>query len=114
MRIRSRVDGVYVYGWYFYSSGQKKHMLHLLDDESGVVAVEIDPSLTSLATGKKDKNGEEIFGSKGEFTDGDNICSWPECGNHYPVEWDKTRLTWMAGMDLLGEVESDIIPKEQE
>ena len=34
---------------------------------------EIDPTTAAIATGKFDKNGTEIFGSKGEFQGGDRV-----------------------------------------
>jgi len=139
MKIRTKIkqkDGTwkYVYGWYF----AEKQILsgfwyYIIPDDAGGFlecdeshnsytigpAYRIDPSHTSVVTGKKDKNGVEIFGSKGEFRDGEIVSVG---GVICSVEWWEDQLCWAlrnretlqywSGLSEYDELE--IIPNKQE
>ena len=92
-------DGKLVYGWYC-KVGERhmvvlptaEEMLDSMDPDRfdvGPVA-EIDISSAAVATGGKDKNGVEIYGSKGEMQGGDvvkaNIYS-DETPQELSVQW---------------------------
>ena len=125
--IRSKIHGVYVYG--YYAKVGKKHCLipendakfHCYADGFCIDGVcVIFPSQTAVATGKKDKNGDEIFGSKGEFTDGDWVAHEKIIKPGVEFQWNESCMAWSVGKDWpkadwYDEMEDglEIIPKEQ-
>ncbi len=124
-KIRAIVDGKEVFGWYYEDDVDGKgskpfilpchHKLKLWAD-----AIQIDISTAAVATGRKDKNGVEIFGSKGEMRGGDRVSV--RKGKPYKVAWCDYRLTWvLVGRPMEEELhkchypdELEIIPKASE
>lgn len=102
-KIRAIIDGKEVVGWYVYRCQTKlsgevvwKHTVYVAHSEGFTDCIEIpDISTCAVATGRKDKHGVEIFGSKGEMQGGDRIrgCT---TGEHRDVSWDEQQLTWVA------------------
>lgn len=68
---------------------------------------EIDISTAAEATGKLDKNGKEIFGSKGDMQEGDRIKADGR-DNPICVNWDDTKAHWgLPKITPLGDWTSD-------
>lgn len=136
MRIRTRRkfdDGSweYVYGWYVCFDG--KHFIACDDEfeyldygESLVRLKKIDPAHTAKATGKKDKNDVEIFGSERDFADGDIVIARSHVGQH-DVVWSLGLAAWICSprqaawiysthsrLGIWPTEELEIISKEQE
>lgn len=89
------VDGYYYYidHRHYISSG--KHLL-LASTEQVVVFVEIDPAQAAVATGRKDKHGTEIYGSKGIFQGGDRLSIITKSDCELGI-WDVCWANWSYG-----------------
>lgn len=130
MKCRAIIEGKEVIGWYVPNS--ISHFIVPIpakilcgNNELGPFVeisngIEIDPATTAVATGKKDKNKKEIFGSKTvdgvEFGGGDEV----KAAGAVPliVKWSVIDLQWRLGSHMaLGRFHSkqlEIIPKEKE
>lgn len=111
MKVRAIIDGQAKFGWYaqvtstptaMESNGVKRDFLFPITaywyEELGDIliadAVVIpDISLCAVATGRKDKNGVEIYGSKGDMKGGDRVkADGSKCAVR--VNWNDTNLQW--------------------
>lgn len=103
-------------GWYF-PCGSKHYLLlndvQIWQSSSGKhisnrFFVEIDISTAAVATGKKDKNDEMIFGSRGEMQGGDTVqASEGGLTDATEVYWNKENVWWALGVSTLGSWKSD-------
>lgn len=105
--VRAIVDGKEVFGWYALLKNNT-HVIILHEDsvflDHGVVLARvfnIDISTVAVSTGKKDKHGKEIFGSKGEMKGGDRIGTLTSTGKvaEGNVVYDSDALTWVVNYD---------------
>lgn len=109
-------------GWYYQISGDHfllpSDLVHsdLLLALSEVTIRIPDPATAAVATGRKDKHGVEIFGSKGEMQGGDRVeISGLKRRKRLGVHW--SRSAWRIQNDTLGAWDSsmlEIIPKLKE
>ncbi len=107
-KIRAKIDGKMVVGWY----APINHFGHVLIPlnarackVNGIGAearlnisaispiIEFDPSTAAIDTCKDDKHGVRIFGSKGEFQGGDRIQRDSE-KRIWEVVWDNSYCQW--------------------
>ena len=123
MRIRAKIDGQYVYGWYRYHPYYESHqlMVFITDEDRNCHGGgtwqehEIDISLCAEDTGRKDKNGKPIFGSKGDMKGGDRVSVDGQGGKQ--VYFCSTGCWWEVDGVPLGKLGPDIlaiIPQEKE
>lgn len=106
-QIRAIIDGKEVFGWYYYSSLHEKHyvvsecsaihpfkkLVRMVGYNLGILFIEIlDLSLCSVATGRKDKHGVEIYGSMGDMKGGYLVTEYGR--DYYFVTWDVPRCGW--------------------
>lgn len=120
-------DGNVVVGWYF--TIHDRHFISSSTSEAqsydacnGTEMFDIlawleipDITTAAVATGRKDKNGVEIYGSMGEMQGGDRVELFGRRKYHYNVRWDERRMTWIIGHDGLcayGSGEIEIIPPQ--
>ena len=128
-------DGKEVVGWYCCLKNNT-HAIVLHEDSvvftGGSISVRpfhIDPAPAAFDTGKDDKHGKRIFGSKGEFQGGDRVQITTE--NYYDngrdwvrdakVEYQSSAMTWVArvhesswhGFADLHDAQLEIIPEDK-
>ena len=121
-KVRAIVNGKEMVGWYAVLKNNTHTFVTHEDpvrfhsDAIWVKVWQIDPATAAVDTGRKDKHGKPIFGSKGLFEGGDMVKA---DGLKYTVRvnWNDKRLHWGLPMaTALGSYESDeleIIPKEE-
>lgn len=113
-------DGGVVYGWYV--PLDKRHFVvpPCGDPETELVrwfrtahntiqlwgAIEIDISTAAVKTGKLDKHGDDIYGSKGDMQGGDRVEHDDVRRRRLLVTWIEDRLTWGMGDGLLCDSQS--------
>ena len=104
--IRAIVDGNVKVGWYVYACETNfkaeiywQHQLHI-PHAHGFMEVFMFSDVAGMAeaTGKLDKNGDEIYGSRGDMQGGDRVAIRGE-RDLTPVCWNVHELTWMLGRD---------------
>ncbi len=120
MKIRAIVDGNVKVGWYRYHPYYEIHQLMVFvpNEEPGGGfwrEIEIDISTAAEATGKLDKHGDEIYGSRRDMQGGDRVKLYQ---TRWDVTWNEGRLQWMvdrhgSGYALSTADELEIIPPEE-
>lgn len=137
-KIRAEIDGEYKYGYGFQDSEGEHWLIPLGTNTTRYVGLtsqndryeiynvlKFDPAKAAVDTGKDDKNGERIYGSKKPlFQDGDRVGIKMHTGKlaEANVLYDTDALTWVANFDKITQYplsswlsdELEIIPKTQE
>lgn len=96
-------DGKLVYGWYVHACKTNlcnkvywEHQIHIPDKAGFTPIFEIpDISTVAVKTGRKDKNGKDIYGSMGEMKGGDRVRSLSS-GQSYLIGWGKCGGCWVG------------------
>ena len=107
-QIRAIVDGKAVVGWYCWFAVHARVVDGCRADV--VELIEIDPATAAVDTGRKDKHGKPIFGSKGIWQGGD-VVKRPSLSGA-SIWWGGSG--WYIGSTYFGDcdAELEIIPKE--
>ncbi len=109
-------DGKVVYGWYFEDdvdgNGLKPFLMpHLPEFKLWADMIPIDISTAAVKTGKKDKNGDDIYGSKDDMEGGDMVKR--SSMTKAPVWWSGNG--WYVGTTYMGDITAELeIIKEQD
>lgn len=97
-KIRAIIDGKEVVGWYVYACRTNisteiywQHELYVPDEIGFTNYIVFNPATTAVATGRKDKHGVEIFGSKGEMQGGDRLKFGTET---VEARWSEEYAQW--------------------
>ncbi len=120
--IRAKIEGKYVFGWYYEddvdSDGLKPFIMPSCNKfkQWGDCIRIPDLSLCAESTGRKDKTGKEIYGSKGEMQGGDRV-RLDGVEDAVGINWNPHHLYWGCPMATqLGQWLSDeleILPEKE-
>lgn len=114
MKIRAIIDGKGVMGWYVCLDGYH-HIVPF--DASVLYSMCIDIALCAEDTGRDDKHGERIFGSRGKMQGGDRV--FVRSGRN-PLEMRWIDYAWRLsgdngsiGITAYSSAELEIIPRKE-